>query len=429
MKIKFLFYIMFLIVAGCSFLAKSSIVYKNKLVLFLACTSIASLIAVDYVNAITNKLGSNAKYFEPVFSFFNTNFEPSDIISLAALAFTLITYRVNSNKDKLHRDDDRVVNTFFKLLDMIIEKSKSITEKDIIDFVNTIKESLDDKPYHKSVDVHKAFKLMEIFHLNKVEINGMLNQSGVDDTLREKVKQLTASDNKEDYWMFLSNPQISNALSASISLKRKATFNQKEFETLGNIGVMELLKHHYKENELLNRPIRFEHAFQIIDNKMFAKNMDNNGDFFRLFHRAIKLINDSNIKDKDKYYGILRAMLPDYLVIYIYYNCVFTSRGLGLGVQLIGTSFFGDENDFTFNEKGDLPKFTQHIPIKYLVFKRQDPKIMIELFSQKKRDDGYSKTKLKKDASIVFSKTDVQFRKSFDKIQIAIADISENDIL
>lgn len=103
--------------------------------------------------------------------------------------------------------------------------------------------------------------------------------------------------------------------------------------------------------------------------------------------------------------------------------------GLGLGVQLIGTSFFGDENDFTFNEKGDLPKFTQHIPIKYLVFKRQDPKIMIELFSLKKRDDGYSKAQLKEDASIVFSKTDIQFRKSFDKIQIAIADTSENDIL
>ena len=51
------------------------------------------------------------------------------------------------------------------------------------------------------------------------------------------------------------------------------------------------------------------------------------------------------------------------------------------------------------------------------------------MFSQKKRDDGYSKTKLKKDASIVFSKTDIQFRKSFDKIQIAIADTSENDIL
>ena len=54
---------------------------------------------------------------------------------------------------------------------------------------------------------------------------------------------------------------------------------------------------------------------------------------------------------------------------------------------------------------------------------------MIELFSLKKRDDGYSKAQLKEDASIVFSKTDIQFRKSFVKIQIAIADTSENDIL
>lgn len=52
---------MLLIVSGFSFLGKSSIVYKNKLVLFLACTSIVSLMAVDYVNAITNMLGSNAK--------------------------------------------------------------------------------------------------------------------------------------------------------------------------------------------------------------------------------------------------------------------------------------------------------------------------------------------------------------------------------
>jgi len=157
--------------------------------------------------------------------------------------------------------------------------------------------------------------------------------------------------------------------------------------------------------------------------------MDNNGDFFRLFHRAIKMINDSNIKDKDKYYGILRAMLPDYLVIYIYYNCVYTSRGLGLGVQLIGTSFFGDENDFTFHDKGDLPKFTQHIPIKYLVFKRQDPKVMIKLFSQKRRENGYSKDMLKKDSSIIFSEIDIQFRKSFDKSKISIADTTKNDIL
>ena len=41
---------MLLIVSGFSFLGKSSIVYKNKLVLFLACTSIVSLMAVDYVN-------------------------------------------------------------------------------------------------------------------------------------------------------------------------------------------------------------------------------------------------------------------------------------------------------------------------------------------------------------------------------------------
>lgn len=95
MKIKFLFYIMLLIVSGFSFLGKSSIVYKNKLVLFLACTSIVSLMAVDYVNAITNMLGSNAKKFEPIISFFNTNFEPSEIISLAALAFTLITERAS----------------------------------------------------------------------------------------------------------------------------------------------------------------------------------------------------------------------------------------------------------------------------------------------------------------------------------------------
>ena len=66
LKIKFLFYIMLLIVSGFSFLGKSSIVYKNKLVLFLACTSIVSLMAVDYVNAITNMLGSNAKKFEPI---------------------------------------------------------------------------------------------------------------------------------------------------------------------------------------------------------------------------------------------------------------------------------------------------------------------------------------------------------------------------
>lgn len=96
-------------------------------------------------------------------------------------------------------------------------------------------------------------------------------------------------------------------------------------------------------------------------NLQYESIYDFSGPYFKTIHRIIKLLN-SKIDKKEllqneykMYIGILRTQLNSKEFIFILYNSLYITRGIGLGIQLVGTGLFGDGIDFDINQHFKTP--------------------------------------------------------------------------
>ncbi|MDS1011737.1 putative phage abortive infection protein [Lactococcus lactis] len=84
--------------------------------------------------------------------------------------------------------------------------------------------------------------------------------------------------------------------------------------------------------------------------------------YFKIFHRILKSLNkrfdEKKLDESDykNYIGILRTQLSSEELVVILINSLYVKRGLGLGIELIGTNLFGDEKDFKIDQHFVIPK-------------------------------------------------------------------------
>ena len=112
-------------------------------------------------------------------------------------------------------------------------------------------------------------------------------------------------------------------------------------------------------------------------NKVFDDQYAEVGHFFRNSYRIVKLINvyyKDDLELRKNYLGILRSQYSENVILAIYYNCVFTDKGLGYANQLLGTDFFGDKKDLAY----DNPI---HFRTEKLIFNEKDLKTIKKLFT------------------------------------------------
>lgn len=84
--------------------------------------------------------------------------------------------------------------------------------------------------------------------------------------------------------------------------------------------------------------------------KQFDENYKHLGHFFRNSYRVVKTINNFSEGDaefKKTFLGILRSYYSENVLVAIYYNSVFTDKGLGYANELALSDFFGDELDLS----------------------------------------------------------------------------------
>lgn len=97
------------------------------------------------------------------------------------------------------------------------------------------------------------------------------------------------------------------------------------------------------------------------------------GTYFRILHRLIKVINDRfengiiNEDERMMYIGILRAQLSTGELLVVLVNSLEISKGIGLGVELLGCSFFGDEIDIDNDQHFNCPSVYRNNLKKYFV--------------------------------------------------------------
>ncbi|MFJ5767316.1 putative phage abortive infection protein [Lysinibacillus sp. NPDC093210] len=133
-----------------------------------------------------------------------------------------------------------------------------------------------------------------------------------------------------------------------------------------------------KTNPYLIKDANYEETSQVIEN-IFEDYYGSVGHFFRNSYRIIKTINEiysskKNHKEKSRYLGILRSYYSEEVLLAIYYNCVYTKKGVGYAYQLLKMDFFGDKEDLGIRVN------LQHFRKEKLLEERVDLELMKEFF-------------------------------------------------
>lgn len=114
------------------------------------------------------------------------------------------------------------------------------------------------------------------------------------------------------------------------------------------------------EPSLGNKVTKEDTSLKII-NEQYKSVYSSLGPYFKILHRILKSLNkrlDNNTLESDDYYnyiGILRAQISSEEFMVILINALFIERGVGLGIELVGSNFFGNERDFRVNQHFDMP--------------------------------------------------------------------------
>lgn len=300
------------------------------------------------------------------------------VVGISALfvsVYTVITERNN-------RQEDKVDNTFFNLIDL------HNTIKDKIDggVINAIYkriESRTDSRQKSFIKCNKNIKKIEYVMSNQEKIRGTIQslitinndkyRSSLDDIKLPKYDESTFQQLREELAI------IEGKLSEKLN-KENAREIVILIESLSNDDICKLNTTNVFE-EFLNisgEPHIFNDAEKFeICNAVYSELYDEVGHYFRIFHRVIKYVN-INVKDKEtkkSYIGILRALLSETEMLVIFYNSFYTDKGSGLGKQLLDTTFFGDKKDLPLSTES---KELQHFSRKNLIFGEADIRKMRE---------------------------------------------------
>lgn len=168
-------------------------------------------------------------------------------------------------------------------------------------------------------------------------------------SIQEQAKNDRKNDKKEDE----KRRKLDDANREFYSLLDLFKKEQEKSETKDSIErIFETVKD--KNSEEL-------HDINAIINR-YTENYKVTSSYFKIVHRILKNLN-KRLDEKQigkgeyrNYIGILRAQLSSVELVVILVNSLFIKRGLGLGIELIGTNLFGDERDFKVNQHFDIPK-------------------------------------------------------------------------
>ena len=287
---------------------------------------------------------------------------------------------------------EKVDNTFFNLLTIHNEILNSIrvlenSKKNIFYIILLLMERESTDLNRKNIKKKKA----ELFLKNKehfieyisliqkdiseliLNLNGDLNQS---DNCRElqKVEALLSFQ-----FLKFKNEMEQNDIDSSLNTLETISnfiFQAEEVAKLSDIDRenFDQFKRLYIETCCIHYIEMTKGQKKEIVEKVLKDYYEDIGNYFRIFHRIIKFVNENVQDDKIKkdYIGFLRAMINEKEMLVIFYNAVYSDRGEGLHDQLKLTNFYGDTKDLPDEDEQNA----QHFDKGSLLWEQDDIKIM-----------------------------------------------------
>ena len=118
----------------------------------------------------------------------------------------------------------------------------------------------------------------------------------------------------------------------------------------------------YNSSKYKGKNLTKEQKVELVISRQFDDVYNKMSSYFKIFHRILKSPNkrfdEKKLDESDykNYIGILRTQLSSEELVVILINSLYVKRGLGLGIDLIGTNLFGDEKDFKIDQHFVIPK-------------------------------------------------------------------------
>ncbi|MFJ8458909.1 putative phage abortive infection protein [Lysinibacillus xylanilyticus] len=329
---------------------------------------------------------------------------------VAAASVVIATYNtVNGEKSS----KNKTILEFIDITRDILEKGE-ITEKttEILEQINSKLKSTDFK-----VDVLVNNGAREFFEfLNAVEgkekiyILDRLEKcfyyepgSPLDDLKKELIRKLKSNNIKDMRKLWVNINQLAgtpaknyNILYEECSYSLTNQFIEKDLvnskfytdSLLKNDRkiVDGLLRKHF-ELKYEDIPIQYYEVYRVCNN-ILESNYEQIGHFFRTVHRTLKTINsyyERNSLEYREHIGMLRAQIPNQVALLMFYNAVYSEKGRGMARELLASNFFGDRDDFHF-ENNELLR-SEHFLNNGRFLNNQDAHIAYELFTYNKESN------------------------------------------
>ena len=312
---------------------------------------------------------------------------------------TAKTNKENKNSDflmTLMKNHYELLNSQHKHIDELLKK----LEDQFIGNLYYIDKSIEEFKLWIS---HSNGLTEKVAALDKIIKSNDYKQNVINDF--NKLKKITTKDNHES----ITRLFISYYLEKDTYKNKFKELSQSHTNKAFSQEFVNLLKTENNFFDLLNEFIdqKEDNIFNSLNydsicstcNKLFNEAYKDVGHFFRNSYRVMKLINEFYKKDpiaKNTYQGILRSQYGENIILAIYYNSVFTNNGLGYARELLGSDFFGNENDLKLDEPNHFRK-------EKLLFSEQDLKLIKKLFlSNALQKDYQDLNNLKKDIKTAF---------------------------
>ncbi|GED63298.1 putative phage abortive infection protein [Lysinibacillus fusiformis] len=335
---------------------------------------------------------------------FSTDYEYyRTVVPLGALIVTTASLILTANTTKKNSEitrDTRAETTFMNMIKLNNDILKEVDEKLFSEVLNDIKEEFfkytfmlnrGAKFINEYFDEHGEILIRELesIDISKYD-NGNLNQIAgfrkqyidiIKKRPRREVHKLwfTLNESIEDYKVELSPKNKENVFKdpfTKILMEHTSFYSEMEYK--------------YKfDKRVLSAPVSYKEMV-ISCNSVFNKYYGELGHLFRNTHRIIKILNTEPLDDikYSQFIGILRAQMSEEVLLILYYNATYTDRGIGLGRELLGSGFFGNEEDFPFyvnkNDYRALKNYKepQHFRLNRLILPSMDCEIMSKLYSK-----------------------------------------------
>lgn len=308
--------------------------------------------------------------------------------SILGIAGALLVFNEQLKNEKEISRISHVDNTFFNLLELHNQVKEKLGNKNIYDEIKNeirqkekaiisdkkevFKQKLFKKNYDRIINVNKQLSEKDYSIVEYAFLNYPLDPKELyqyESQLDYELRDLRSEQAYYDFQEYLeTEAKIVNE--KKLLSEREYLIKVVEKDT----SLVSIKEEIQCKNNAYSYVLAESEKKEIIQS-IYNKKYINLGNYFRMFHRVIKYINN-NVKEieiKKDYLGFLRAMLSEDELLLIFYNAFYTKRGSGLKEELMYTSFFGSIKDLDTTES-----FTQHFNKSLLLWEEADINLMKE---------------------------------------------------